>query len=94
MNIGYIGKSSKGEIVVLEEIEINNKVISYDEIPLHPYHKNQIFELGSEVKFQYANECTIHYPEFCDCYKKKLFALIVPDKKKSLFKKIKSLWKY
>ena len=94
MNIGYIGKSATGEIVVLEEIRENKTLVYYEEIPLHPYHKNQLFELGSEVKFQYANECTIHYPEFCDCYKKKMFAIIVPDKKKkSLFKRIKSLWK-
>lgn len=82
MNIGYIGKSSTGEIVVLEEIKENNSLVYYDEIPLHPYHQNQIFELGDEIKFQYANECTIHYPEFCDCYKKKMYALIVPNKKK------------
>lgn len=95
MNIGYIGKSSTGEIVVLDEMKENGRLIYYSEIPLHPYHRNQIFELGSEVKFQYAQECTIHYPEFCDCYKKKLYAIIIPNKKKmSLFKKIKSLWKY
>lgn len=94
MNTGYIGKNAQGEIVILEEVLLNNKLISYDELLLHPYHKNQIFELGSEVNFQYAKECTIHYPEFCSCYKQTTFAVIIPDKKKkSLFKKIKSLWK-
>jgi hypothetical protein len=94
MNIGYIGKSSTGEIVVLEEFKENNKLVYYEEIPLHPYHKTQLFELGSEVNFQYAKECTIHYPEFCSCYKQTTFAVIIPDKKKkSFFKKIKSLWK-
>lgn len=42
MNIGYIGKSSTGEIVVLEEIKENKTLVYYEEIPLHPYHKKTI----------------------------------------------------
>lgn len=93
MNNGYIGKNSKGEIVILEEVELNNKLVSYDEVKLHPIHRKEKFQLGSEVSFQYTKECIYHYPEFCSCYNLELFAIILPFKKKSLFKKIKSLWK-
>lgn len=94
MNKGYIGKNSKGEIVILEEVNLNDKLISYDELALHPYHKGKKFELGSEINFQYAKECTIHFPDFCFCKNQQTFALIIPYKKKnSLLKKIKSLWK-
>jgi hypothetical protein len=94
MNTGYIGKNAQGEIVILEEVKENDRLVYYDEYPLHPYHRKQELELGSEVNFQYAKECTIHYPEFCSCYKQQIYAIIIPNKKKkSLFKKIKSLWK-
>lgn len=94
MNKGYIGKNSQGDIVVLEEVKENNKLVYYDEYLLHPYQQKQIFDLGSEVNFQYAKECDLHYPEFCSCYKQQIYAIIIPDKKKkSLLKRIKSLWK-
>lgn len=93
MNKGYIGKNAKGEIVILEEVLLNDKLVSYDEFLLHPIHKNQTFELGSEMNFQYAKECRLHYPEFCSCYKQTTYALIVPDQKKSLFKRILAKWK-
>lgn len=84
MNKGIIATNYKHNVVVLHQLKDDNGKTVYEELLLHPYYKNyKSFILGEEVLFQYAYECTIHYPIHCDCYKKKLFALIVPAKKKN-----------
>jgi len=93
MNKGLIVIDYKENIVVLHEIDKENGEPIYEELELHPAIKNyKHFEVGQKVDFQYAHECTLHYPDFCDCYKKKLFALVVPPKEKGFFDKLKKLF--
>jgi hypothetical protein len=93
MNKGVIATNYKHHVVVLHEL-IDDGSIVYEELPLHPYFKNyKSFVLGEEINFQYATECNIHYPEYCACYKKTMYALIVPQKKEKLITKLKKLFK-
>ena len=94
MNKGIIVADFRNNLVVLHEIPNKDGEPDYEELPLHPFFKNyKSFVLGQRVDFQYAHECTLHYPEYCACYTKKLFALIVPPKKKSLLDRIKKFFK-
>jgi hypothetical protein len=94
MNKGIIATNYKHRIVVLHEFIDDGGRVVYEELDLHPFYKNyQSFVLGDEVLFQYANECTIHYPKYCDCFKKKTYALVVPKNKLNLIQKLKKLFK-
>lgn len=94
MNKGIIATDYKHNVIVLHEFIDDNGRVIYEELPLHPFYKNyNSFILGQEINFQYAKECTIHYPNYCDCFKLRTFALIVPDKKTNLFKRFKNLFK-
>ena len=93
MNKGLIVEDKQGNLVVLHEIDKENGEPVYEELELHPVFKSyKHFEVGQNVDFQYAYECTLHYPEYCACYKKKLFALVVLPKEKGFFDKLKKLF--
>lgn len=90
---GHIDKDWKGNLVVVYEYKEGfHKVI--EEIPLHPYYDyDNTLEVGQPIKFQFAKECTIHYPHYCDCFKLKTFAIVDMSKKPTLWQKFKSLFK-
>ena len=82
MNKGQIDKNYKGELVVVFSY-VENGGKRYDEYPLHPqFRYYDGFVVGQQVNFIEAKECSRHYPEFCDCFTTKLYALVVLDKKK------------
>ena len=94
MNKGIIATNYKQQVIVLHEFIDDDGRVVYEELTLHPYYKNKnTFVLGEEINFQYATECNIHYPEYCACYKKTMYALIVPKKKEKLITKLKKLFK-
>ena len=93
MNKAYIDTDYYGNFVVIYEYKDDFcKVI--EEIPIHPYYQNYDgLKVGQSIKFQYAKECTMHYPHYCDCYKLKTYALIDINQPPTLWEKIKSLFK-
>ena len=93
MKKAYIDTDYYGKFVVIYEYkEEFHRVIG--EIPLHPYYQNYDgLSVGQSVKFQYARECTIHYPHYCDCIKLKMYALLDMSKEPTRWEKFKSLFK-
>lgn len=90
MNKGTIDKNSKGELIVYYEY-LENSRTKYEEYSIHPqYRYYDGFMTGQQVKFIEAMECDRHYPEHCECYTKKIYALVVPDKKKNWIKRLLS----
>jgi len=96
MKKGIIEKSFTGELcIVYVEILEDGKHQLYQQLRIHPFYKHYLFQINQEVKFEYAHECTIHYPEFCDCFKKELFALpIMKVSKQTLLQKFIKLFKF
>ena len=94
MNKGTIEKNHNNEYVVSYDYVEDGKY-KYEEYSLHPqYRYYNGFLMGQQVNFIQATECSIHYPEYCDCYKKKIYAVIIPDKKKqSWIKRLLSKFK-
>ena len=90
---GTIEKDYYGNFVVVYEYKEDfHKVI--EEVPLHPHYNGYDgFKEGQSVKFQYARECTIHYPHYCDCMKLKTYALIDTSNKPTRWEKFKALFK-
>jgi hypothetical protein len=82
MNKGTIEKNYKNELVVSYDY-IENGKYKCEDYSLHPqYRYYNGFITGQQVNFIQAMECDRHYPEHCDCYTKKIYAIVVPDKKK------------
>jgi hypothetical protein len=93
MNNGIIEKNSKGELIVYYEYKENSKT-KYEEYSLHPkYRYYDGFMEGQQVKFIEATECARHYPEHCECMTNKIYAIVIPDKKKSWIKRLLSKFK-
>lgn len=94
MKKGIIDKSHTGELLIFYTEYLDNGKKLYQQLPIHPYYRHYLFQLNQEVKFQFAHECRIHYPEYCDCFKKQLYALpILKPDIKSYFAKIVELIK-
>jgi len=89
MNKGWIEVDAYGQFIVVEM----NEFLYETEYPLHPHFKNKQFQVGELVDFQLAMECSRHYPFVCDCLKMTTFALPVLSKKKSIFERIKKMFK-
>ena len=94
MKKGVIEKLFTGELCIVYVENIENGKHLHQQLRIHPYYKHYLFQVNQEVKFEYAHECLIHYPEFCDCFKKELFALpILKSDKITYFVIIKKIMK-
>jgi len=94
MNKGTIEKNHNNDYVVSYEY-IENGKYKCEDYSLHPqYRYYNGFVMGQQVNFIQAMECDRHYPEHCDCYTKKIYAIVVFDKKKkSWIKRLLSKFK-
>lgn len=90
---GHIDKDWYGNMIVVYEYKEDfHKYI--EEVPLHPYYQDyEGLKVGQSVKFQYAKECTIHYPHYCDCFKLKTYALLDLTPEPTLWERFKALFK-
>jgi len=97
MNKGNIFIDTSGEVIVITANLIDNYIggqdIQVEEYPVHPYCTTMRFKHSEEVKYLLANECKLHYPSYCDCYKKTTYALIIQENKLSLIKRLKKIFK-
>lgn len=86
MEKGKIDKTFMGKLVVVYAVHLDNGKVLYQELPIHPFYKNYLFQVNQDIYFQYAKECTIHYPKSCDCLKLHTYALPIFKKEKTTFK--------
>jgi hypothetical protein len=79
--IAYNYVTSKGQLIA-------------QEFPIHPYYAKFNWMVGTNILFEYAMECEIHYPYSCNCTNLTMFALPMQVKEStSLISKIKKLFK-
>lgn len=95
MNKGTIQKIFTGELIVSFTEYLDNGKKLYQELPIHPFYKRYLFQVGQEINFQYANECSRHYPFDCRCSGLTLYALpIFKSPKKNFIAKLVELLKF
>ena len=93
MNKGTIEKNYMDELVVSYDY-IENGKYKFEDYILHPHYRYYNgFVTGQQVEFIQATECDLHYPKPCDCYTKKIYAIVVPDKKQGWIKRLLSKFK-
>lgn len=93
MNKGMIEKDHNNEYVVSYDY-IEDGKHKCEEYSLHPqYQYYNGFLMGQQVNFIQATECNRHYPEYCECMTKKVYAVIIPDKKQNWIKRLLSKFK-
>ena len=93
MNKGTIEKNYNNELVISYDY-IENGKYKFEDYILHPHYRYYNgFVTGQQVEFIQATECDIHYPKHCDCYTKKIYAIVVPDKKQNWFERLLSKFK-
>jgi hypothetical protein len=92
---GTIEKIFTGELIVSYTEYLDNGKKLYQELPIHPYYKHYLFQVGQEINFHYIRECSLHYPTDCRCTELTLYALpIFQSNKKNFFDRLLKFFKF
>jgi hypothetical protein len=95
MNKGIIEKLFTGELIIAYTEFLDNGKKLHQELPIHPFYKHYLFQVGQEINFHYMNECSLHYPADCRCSNLTLYALpIFRSAKKNFVTRLKNLFKF
>jgi hypothetical protein len=92
---GTIEKIFTGELIVSHTEYLENGKKLYQELPIHPFYKYYLFQIGQEIIFEYATECSRHFPKTCQCKGLTLYALpIFRNPKTNFMKRVLNFFKF